>query len=324
VSKNYEYSSILAPFMQGLVDEKRAMGFSYDSTAYVLKEFDQYCVDKELSTIHVTRNFMDDWMKRKDTEGAYNQTGRVSASRQLLLYMAGLGHEAYIPVDFTTKKVHPPHVFTHPELISFFEELDAFVPAIKGGKCRIWEYKVFFRVLYCTGMRCGELLKMPVSEVDLVNGTMTIYQSKGHKDRVVYLADDVCQLCVDYLKCITKELGYEPHWFFPGRNPDDHMSYSSMNSNFNRFWNATPYADKVDKKPTVHSFRFTFVVDRMNDWMEQGVDLETMLPYLSKYLGHKGVRETFYYYIMTNDVNRIIRQKDHFGRSVIPKLGVRS
>jgi len=69
VSKNYEYSSILAPFMQGLVDEKRAMGFSYDSTAYVLKEFDQYCVDKELSTIHVTRNFMDDWMKRKDTEG---------------------------------------------------------------------------------------------------------------------------------------------------------------------------------------------------------------------------------------------------------------
>ena len=300
------------------------MGFSYDSTAYVLKEFDQYCVEKNLSTIHVTRDFMDEWMKRKDTEGAYYQTGRVSASRQLLLYMAGLGYEVYIPVEFTTKKVHPPHVFTHPELISFFEELDAFVPAIKGSKCRIWEYKVFFRVLYCTGMRCGELLKMPVSEVDFVNGTMTIYQSKGHKDRVVYLADDVCQLCAEYLKCITKELGYEPQWFFPGRNPDDHMSYSSMNRNFNRFWNATPYADNVGKKPTVHSFRFTFVVDRMNEWMEQGVDLETMLPYLSKYLGHKCVREIFYYYIMTNDVNRIIRQKDHFGRSVIPKLGVRS
>ena len=96
MNKNYEYTSILAPFMQGLVDEKRAMGFSYDSTAYVLKEFDQYCVDKELSTLHITREFMDDWMKRKDTEGAYYQTGRVSASRQLLLYMAGLGHEVYM------------------------------------------------------------------------------------------------------------------------------------------------------------------------------------------------------------------------------------
>lgn len=165
MSKNYEYTSILAPFIQGLVDEKRSMGFSYDDTAYVLKEFDQYCINKGLSTLCITRDFMDDWMKRRKTEGVYYQTGRISASRQLLLYMAGLGHEVYIPVDFTTKKVHPPHVFTHPELVSFFEELDAFVPAIKGGKCRIWEYKVFFRVLYCTGMRCGELLKMPVSLV---------------------------------------------------------------------------------------------------------------------------------------------------------------
>lgn len=324
MSKNYEYNSILAPFIQGLVDEKRSMGFSYDDTAYVLKEFDRYCVDKGLSTLCVTREFMDDWMKRKDSEGAYNQTGRVSASRQLLLYMAGLGHEVYIPVDFTTKKFHPPHVFTHPELKSFFDEMDAYVPPIKCTERRIWEYRVFFRILYCTGMRCGELLKMPVAAVDLVNGTMTVYQSKGHKDRIVYLADDVRLLCIDYLKYISRELGYEPYWLFPGRDPDEHMSHSSVDDNFNRFWNATPYANSTDKKPTVHSFRFTYVVDRMNDWMDQGVDLDVMLPYLSKQLGHKGVRETFYYYIMTNDANRIIKEKDRFGRNVIPRLGAQS
>lgn len=320
--KSYEYNSIVAPFIQGLIDEKRSMGFIYDDTAYVLKEFDQYCIDKNLSSICITREFMDDWMKCKDTEGTYNQTGRISASRQLLLYMAGLGYEVYIPVDFTTKKVHPPHVFTHPELIAFFDELDSFSPPIRGGHCRIWEYRAFFRILYCTGMRCGELMKMPVSETNLVNGTMTVYQSKGHKDRIVYLAEDVRQLCINYLKYITHELGYEPYWLFPGRNPDTHVSYSAVNDEFNRFWNATKYAKKTDKKPTVHSFRFTYVVNRMNDWMEQGVDLEVMLPYLSKQLGHKGIRETFYYYIMTNDVNRIIKQKDRFGRNVIPKLEV--
>lgn len=321
--KTYEYNSILAPFIQGLIEEKRSMGFLYDDTAYVLKEFDQYCITKGLTSLKVTREFLDDWMKRKETEGEYNQTGRVSASRQLLLYMAGLGHEVYIPVDFTTKKVHPPHIFTHPELQAFFEELDAFTPTSKGRKCRIWEYRAFFRILYCTGMRCGELMKMPVSEVDLVNGTMTVYQSKGHKDRIVYLAEDVRQFCIDYLKYITRDVGYEPYWLFPGKNPEAHMSYSAMNYNFNRFWEATPFAARVDKKPTVHSFRFTYVVDRMNDWMEHDVDLDVMLPYLSKQLGHKGIRETFYYYIMTNDVNRIIKHKDHFGRNVIPKLEVK-
>ena len=322
MSKTYAYNSVLAPFIYGLIEEKRSMGFLYDDTAYVLKEFDQYCVAKGLTSLNVTREFLDDWMKRKETEGEFNQTGRVSASRQLLLYMAGLGHEVYIPVDFTTKKTHPPHIFTHPELQAFFDELDAFTPAPEGATCRIWEYRAFFRILYCTGMRCGELMKMPVSEVNLVDGTMTIFQSKGHKDRVVYLSDDIRQLCIDYLRYITREVGYEPYWLFPGKNPDDHMSYSAMNYNFNRFWNATAFAEKVEKKPTVHSFRFTYVVDRMNDWMEHGVDLDVMLPYLSMQLGHKSVRETFYYYIMTNDVNRIIKLKDRFGRNVIPKLEV--
>ena len=318
--KNNKYHSILAPCIQGLIDEKRSMGFIYDDTADDLKAFDQYCVDKNLSSLQVTREFLDDWLKRKDSESTYTQTGRISASRQLLLYMAGLGHEVYIPVNFTTKKFHPPHVFTQPELKSFFEELDQPRKYDKVNGPRIWECRAFFRILYCTGMRCGELLKMPVSEVDLVDGTMTVYQSKGHKDRVVYLADDVRELCKEYLKYITREIGFEPHWLFPGRNPHEHMSYCSMNDNFHRFWRTTPYAGKVDKEPTVHSFRYTFVVDRINKWAEQDIDLDTMLPYLSKQVGHKSVRETFYYYVNTNDINRIVRKKDKFGRSVIPKL----
>jgi integrase len=98
------------------------------------------------------------------------------------------------------------------------------------------------------------------------------------------------------------------------------MNKTSVDKKFNEFWACTPFALNCDKKPTVHSLRHTFVVKRMNLWMEHGLNLNVMMPYLSKYLGHKGRDETFYYYHQTESAFRIIRQKDNTSRTVIPEV----
>lgn len=66
--------------------------------------------------------------------------------------------------------------------------------------------------------------------------------------------------------------------------------------------------------PTVHCLRHAFVVKRMNLWMEEGVPLKEMLPFLSRYLGHQSPDETFYYYHQVAEAFRIIRDKDETGR----------
>ena len=82
------------------------------------------------------------------------------------------------------------------------------------------------------------------------------------------------------------------------RQAHDYMLSSKLNTaSFTRFWNKTPYAN-CSNKPTVHDFRFSYVVSRMNLWAEAGVDLQVMMPYLSRYLGHKSTNETFYYYYL--------------------------
>ena len=59
---------------------------------------------------------------------------------------------------------------------------------------------------------------------------------------------------------------------------------------------------------------------RMNQWMEEGVRLESMMPYLSKYLGHSSVNDTFYYYHQVESAFRIVREKDIAFQNVIPEV----
>ena len=151
-------------------------------------------------------------------------------------------------------------------------------------------------MVYCCGLRNAEACNLKVQDVDLDKGILTIIHSKGDKDRLVYLSDDMTQLCREYLDCLCNALCFEPEWFFPCQIPTMPMLKTTVDRKFNEFWMCTPFAATCDKKPTVHSLRHTFVVKRMNLWMEQELNFNVMMPYLSKYLGHKGRNETFYYY----------------------------
>ncbi len=102
-------------------------------------------------------------------------------------------------------------------------------------------------------------------------------------------------------------------------NPEKPLPNTTIDTVFKRFWNKTPYAS-CHNEPTVHDFRFTFVVRRMNLWAEQGLDLHVMMPYLSRYLGHKSTNETFYYYYLVNDAYKTIARRDTMASDVIPEV----
>ncbi len=50
------------------------------------------------------------------------------------------------------------------------------------------------------------------------------------------------------------------------------------------------------------------------------MDLSHMLPYLSRYLGHKTLDDTFYYYHLSAAATDIIHEKDHTSALVIPEV----
>ena len=237
--------------------------------------------------------------------------------------MATLGADVYLPKNNGRRETIIPHIFTMEEILALFHEIDSYEPKAAGSpvyKRLAEEYKVLFRLLYCCGLRNSEGCGIAAEQVDLTNGILTILDSKGSKDRLVYMADDLSALCGEYYEYLCDELRHRPRWFFPGKDPDKPLKNTSVDRVFNRFWAATKFSSACNNKPTVHDLRFTFVTDRIDLWVMEGIDTDVMMPYLQKYLGHKNLQDSYYYYHNSRQLYESIRIMDKTIDQVIPEV----
>lgn len=311
--------SSLAPYITGLIKQKRACGYAYVFQAYILAAFDHFCSVKSHEVKTITRDLVMEWAIQRSTEGKNYRNQRVSFVRQLALYMVSLGMEAYVPRHYASGTVAAPHILTMPELREFFTAVDSY--RLHQSRLQRLEptYRVLFRLLYCCGLRLAEVCYLPRSNVDLVEGSIRILHSKGDKDRLVLLAADVQSLCVAYDAMIQRIIP-EREWFFPGMRPDRPFEKTSLDRTFRHLWALTPSALSVDRRPTIHCLRHTYVVNKVNEWMDAEVDLGTMMPYLSRCLGHTSIAETQYYYHTIAGAFPLVRRHDVFSAAVIPEV----
>lgn len=315
--KDCAYRSQLAPYISGLIQQKRADGYRYDYEARMLQRFDQFCMENGHDHGSLTRDLVMAWAEQRPTESKNFRNQRVSFVRQLALYMISRNVEAYIPRALESNAVSVPHILSLGELHEFYKAVDRFLPFQAQFRRFSASYSVLFRLFYCCGLRLSEGCYLKRSAVNLQNGRLSIYQSKGRKDRVVFLSEDMLHMCKNYDRLMQKWV-HDREWFFPGRKESRPFSKTSIDKTFRALWDTTPYAGKVDKKPTVHSLRHTYVVTKMNEWMKEGRNLQAMLPYLSRYLGHTSVDETQYYYHQVISAFEIVRHHDCVAERVIP------
>ncbi len=318
----FTFKSILADYIYGMIMEKRAVGYDYRTEEAILLRFDNYCVNNGLETLAYTKEFLSGWCEKSVSEGISNHNKRISVVRQLSLYMMSMGIAAYLPKSCLKVETVLPHLFTDSERAGFFHEVDTYVPGMAAPYAQriADEYKVLFRMIYCCGLRNSEACGIAFENVDISYGTLTILDTKGYKDRLVYMGEELTCLCRDYSRYICTLLGAQPKWFFPGRNPAKPLPNTTVDTAFNRFWNRTAFSKECNNKPTVHDLRFSFITDRINLWTRQGTDVERMLPYLARFVGHKSVQEIYYYYHTSEKLFESIRSADKTSRAVIPEV----
>jgi integrase len=316
----YTFDSWIKSYAIGLVQQKRADGFAYLYEEYHLKKLDDFFALRFPNATSVTREIALEWTKIKPNESEHLRRVRVNALRQLSLYMLSLGCEAYVPQYNGNIPKPILYIPSRKEMSAFFAKLDTWGRKGNYFCCRTTnEYKVLFRLYYCCGLRVSEARLLKRGDVDFDKGILRILNSKGQKDRLVCLPHDGQQMMSDYLLYIEK-MAPDSTWLFPGRSKEDPLSRQAVDQRFKDCWNALPFASEAYKCPTPHCLRHAFVVERMNNWMQQGIDTQEMLPYLSKYLGHKSPSETYYYYHLVDNAFAVIREKDTVSRRVIPEV----
>lgn len=319
MTKIYTYSSSLAPYISGLIEQKRSNGFKYELEAYILKGFDEFCIQRNHEESRISKKLVDDWAVQRPTESTGYRSQRVSFVRQLSIYQNSLGIESYIPKKFTSHETTLPHILSNEELKALFVSIDSYHPNGRFRRLAL-EYKILFRLLYSCGLRISEGCFLRKEDINFDCGSVRILHAKGDKDRLIYLPEDLHLLCKQYWELLATQIPEEINWFFPSMNPAKPIPKTSVDKKFQQFWAATPYASSYDKRPTVHSLRHTFVVDRMNVWMLEGRNLNIMMPYLSAHLGHSGPKETFYYFHQVERAFQVVREKDTSSQIVIPEV----
>ena len=315
--RDYVFSSSLASAIEGLIQEKRSSGYVYNSNADVLKELDTFCIEYGFLSDTVTKDLSDAWAVQRETEGISSRNIRVSNLRQVAKYLNSIGVDSYVPQMLQSGETKIAHVFTADERKEFFESLNK-LDIKRNSKRLLEECRILFRLYYCCGLRLSEPIWLTWDDIDYDLGKITILQSKGYKDRVVWVTSDIAEMIRKYHEYIMAECPGEP-FVFPGTKDGKPINEVTVRAYFKRTLAMTSYAS-ISNPPTIKSFRHTFVVDRLNAWMENGENIDEKLPYLSKYLGHNSIHESLYYYHQVAEAFKIIHDRDKTSNIVIPEV----
>lgn len=224
----------------------------------------------------------------------------TASSLEKLKVCAGTISAIPIPISMTSKGPgYVPHIFNEAEIKAFFHGADSFRPHGKAP-ARHLVIPVFYRLLYCCGLRPAEARLLKKENVDLVRGSVYVVESKGHKDRVVAVADDLLQIMRSYSTLIS-EIYPDSDYFFPRYDGDGPYTKRWTEEMFWRCFSMAGITAFEGPKPRVYDFRHTFATECICRWMREGRDIDAMLLFLSAYMGHARYEDTLYYVHMVPD-----------------------
>jgi site-specific recombinase XerD len=160
-------------------------------------------------------------------------------------------------------------------------------------------FRVLLLLLYGTGLRVGEALRLRMMDVDLDSGAITIRGTKFHKSRLVPLGRDVHRVLLRYAASPGRRKGSEQALFQSRLHKE--VKWQVVQKSFQRLRRTAGISrpDAYPYQPRIHDLRHTFAVHRVLSWYQQGDDVQSLLPALSTYLGHVDLSSTQRYLTMT-------------------------
>ena len=200
----YIFESGLAHHIEGLIQQKRADGYAYNCEEKLLKRFDAFCVQNYPELTTVTYEMASKWSEARPGEGDAYHNRRMSMVKVLGEYILSLGQEAYVP-DFFRKAYRPAlYIPSKEEVKELLQKMDIRTSHNSEQLRLDRECKILFLLYFCCGLRLSEGRLLKWEHIDLQKGILIVLNSKGKKDRLVYLPQDSLPVLKSYKECQEK------------------------------------------------------------------------------------------------------------------------
>lgn len=277
---------------ESTLDESTASTYRFN-----LFEFDTYLADHNVSRNGLTENVVTLWIASfKDSLHKNTIEKKVSSIRGFIKYLHADGVHAYCPPSLKRQDDYLPHIFSDEEVELIFKLADS-MPENKHqpDKDIQLKYPTMLRMLYGCGFRLGEVRNLKMSDIDLKLGTVKLRNTKFNIERLVPMHPSLVLNLQRYC-CLMGIIGTPDAWVFPGVDSSKPVSERVVRRKFETILRnagiSVPGREFRRRGVCLHCFRHSFAVRAFKKGEKEGRHLDTMVPFLSIYLGHKSLRET--------------------------------
>ena len=277
---------------------------------------------------NVRAQMFTDWTKTLLTLTSTGSLRFHRIVRNFLLFHARDHAGTFIPDRLTFPRPAP---VVSPRLISEAEmgrvlAVARQLPASADNPLRAETIGIGFTLLFCCGLRRGELLRLTLADIQEEQTVLHIQLSKFHKSRLVPLSASVTVELRKYLELRKhNKLPMAPEAFLMWsrqRSPEVYAATTLV-----QLWHRLCVSAKVlntqGHPPRIHDIRHSCAVSVLQRWYAQGVDVQAKLPHLATYLGHASAVSTHHYLKLTPELRQAASERFHqrFG-SLLNKGGM--
>lgn len=304
MSEQFDYSSVLAPYMKNLITMKESAGYRSLRSKWILKEIDDFANAECLSEPIITETLFKKWHAARKADCQRTIYAKFSVWHQLTTLMCRQGCVSYIPKMPRQPKVgFTPYIFTEEQINAILKAADEYrLYDIRMGTA-LMPMPAILRTLYATGMRVSEVLSIRNRDVHLDEQYIHLRKTKNGSERIVPVGESLKEVLSQYksyrdrmpLNGITQP---EASLFI---KPDGtSLKAGAVYNHFRRLLDicGIPHFGN-HHGPRVHDLRHTNAVHALVQMGRAGMDLYTGLPILSTCLGHHSLHATEQYVRLT-------------------------
>jgi len=295
------FVSELAADLKAFLSFKRSLGYGYRRAEFTLHDFDRfvYAQSYRPGDLGIA---IQSWLEAKPARKAVSVTNEIGVLRQFCLHRRRLYPSTPVPgrlwAPQSTQSKFLPFIFTHEQVLDLVRRASS----LNRPRFRGTVYRALLLVLYCTGIRFGEALRLRLRHVDMDRKLLFIAESKG-RSRWVPFDRSLARELDQYIRARRAHATEGPEdRFFVGidrRRLPTNTAWHTI-SRLLREAGLKPPSGRVGPRP--YDLRHTFAVHRLVHWYRAGVDINGRLPWLSAYMGHDNLLGTERYLTATPEL----------------------
>ncbi|MEO8593961.1 MAG: tyrosine-type recombinase/integrase [Candidatus Solibacter sp.] len=302
----------MAGELRGFLQFKRSLGYGYMRAEFALREFDQFLSGyaRKDSRWQLDRAAIA-WLSSKPQRKPVSVSMDAAILRQLFTYLRRLPHLRVVEPRWPrlpTESTFVPHYLAERDVV----KLLALCADLKRPVFRARLYRALVLILYCTGVRFGEALRLRMRDVDTHRGVLFVETFKGRARWVPFHRT----LSRELDRYLAERVKYAPSGpdtrFFVGANQRVLPVSTAHGTIHGLFAKAGLKPEKGRVGPRPYDLRHAFAVQRLTRWYRQGADLHARLPWLSAYMGHVDIVGTEAYLNATPELLELAAHRLHW------------